>query len=105
MVTPRDRDRGVGIVVDQAHLDLAAVPGVDGAGVFTIESPVRAARPDRGWIRPTMPTGMATATPRSDEPAPSGRQFQVDGRVEVNAGVTGMPGSASAGRGPDAGAI
>src|SRR6478735_9675450 len=32
-------------------------------GLLTIESPTRAARPERGCTRPTMPNGIATATP------------------------------------------
>src|ERR1700733_10041675 len=32
-------------------------------GLLTIESPTRAANPDRGCTSPTIPTGMATATP------------------------------------------
>src|SRR5271167_3970974 len=32
-------------------------------GLLTIESPTRAANPERGWTSPTIPNGMATATP------------------------------------------
>ena len=32
-------------------------------GLLTIESPTRAAKPERGWTRPTMPYGIATAIP------------------------------------------
>ena len=32
-------------------------------GLLTIESPTRAANPERGWTKPTIPNGMATATP------------------------------------------
>ena len=59
-------------------------------GLLTIESPTRAANPDRGWTSPTMPSGIATAIPVGHQRALAGRQRDIGGTVEIDPRVAGM---------------
>ena len=57
-------------------------------GLLTIESPTRAANPDRGCTNPTIPSGMATAIPVRTSARCPGRQLDVFCAVEIDAGIT-----------------
>ena len=56
-------------------------------GLLTIESPTRAANPERGWTKPTIPNGMATATPVRTRARLPGFQLDVFRAVEIHPGV------------------
>ena len=59
-------------------------------GVLTIDSPCRAASPERGWTRATYPSGSASAIPVGTIARSPGCQRHVDGRDQVGARVAGM---------------
>jgi hypothetical protein len=62
-VTALEFDGLLPVRVQQADGDLTAVAGIDGAGSIHHGDAVPGARPDRGWMSPTVPNGSATATP------------------------------------------
>ena len=66
-----DDERLVPVGVVEDHLHLAAVALVDQAGAFTLPSPCRAARPERGITKPAWPGGIATAIPVPTTRAPA----------------------------------
>ena len=89
--SPRRSSTGsVRVVVDQQHLDLAAVARVDGARGVHDRQPVPAARPERGCTRATYPSGSASAMPGRHQRPLAGREDDVDGRDQVGAGVAGV---------------
>ena len=59
-------------------------------GVFTIDSPCRAASPERGCTSATYPSGSASAIPVGTRARSPGRERDVDGGHQVGAGVAGM---------------
>ena len=56
-------------------------------GLLTIESPTRAANPDRGWTKPDHPERDGDRDARPHQGALPGRQLDVFGAVEINPGV------------------
>lgn len=91
-VTAPQHDLRTGVVVDQAHEDLAAIAGVHGA--WCVDD--RETRPG-GKARPRMheprvAVGQGDGHPGADEGPLTGREHHVSGAVQVNAGITGQSG-------------
>ena len=61
--SPADRDGLAGVEIDQRHLDLAAVAGVDGAGAIDDRKSNTRGQTGSRVHQPTMPCGIATAIP------------------------------------------
>ena len=83
-------DRLGEVVVDQQHLHLAAVAGVDGAGGVHDRQPVPGGQPRARVHQRDVPLGHRDRDPgRHQRPLPR-RQGHVDGGHQVGAGVAGM---------------
>ena len=87
-------------MVDQEDADLSAIAGVDGAGCVQHGDAVAEGEPA---ARPYLALGarrQLDGETGADEPGLAGRNVDVDGREQIEAGVTGVRprGQAGAGR-------
>ena len=83
-------DRLGAVVVDQQHLDLAAVAGVDGAGGVHDGQPVPGGEPRAGMDQRDVPLGERERDPGRHQGPLAGGEGEVDGGHQVGAGVAGM---------------
>ena len=89
-ITARHLDSGGGVEVDQQHLDLAAITGVDGSRRVHDGHPALSRKTRTGVNQRDITSRQRNADARGYQRPLSGRKGEVDGAQQVCAGIPGM---------------